>query len=240
MGSTEVNRRKREGVKRRKVGRELKVKVIVAGDSKFRPFRVGAHLGMFNQRIKRASSSAEFVRFELVNPIQCYPGKSCRDPDVCSAIMNKVGEICCQEKNQLFLVLFSMGGNGVFTRTGLQSDASVTSELDAHRNLLSELLRRNPNLCALVFGVLPRPAISQHKDFLRRVNYVMRDNMVGVSEKSGGRVTFEEVGKTLRAHPELFSGDRVHLTVEGTRIMLTEMTQYFSTTAPLKFASGIA
>ena len=73
----------------------------------------------------------------------------------------------------------------MFNYTGIQSDQDVGVELDAHQNLLRELLSQNPNLCVLVFGMLPRPVIPNHEAFLRRVNITMRGNVAAAAAMSG-------------------------------------------------------
>ena len=230
------NQRKRERVKRKRVGREARVHVLLVGDSKFRQFRVGPHLGILNQRLRRAALKSEYVMFEHTYPILAYPGKSCKNSDVSADIIRRVGDVCREKKDELVLALFCMGGNGVFNRTGLQSDKDTDAELDAHQQLLSELLAQNANLCVLAFGIIPRPAIPQHEKFLRMVNYRMRQNVMAVARMTGGRVNFEEVGVMLRARPHLFARDGVHLTWPGTRALLTNMVEYFRSTAPLNFA----
>ncbi|XP_043199334.1 pollen-specific leucine-rich repeat extensin-like protein 2 [Amphibalanus amphitrite] len=233
-----VSKRRRRKIQARRwaAGRVVTVKVLMVGDEKFSDFRVGPHLDVINRKIRRTSLKTEFINFEHTPPVLSYYGESCTNALVTADILGRVGLLCGKDRTQLFLLFFSMGGNGVFSRTGRKSDEETQTELDAHENLLRELLAQNSNLCALVFGVFPRPALREHFSFLRRVNYCMRRRVAAVAKASGRRVTFEEVGRTLRSNPDLFSSDGVHLTSPGTRTILARMAQYFVSIASLRFA----
>ena len=234
MGA-EGNKKRRERAKRVRSGREAVVKVQLIGDSKFRDFRVGPHLHIFQQTIRRSVLGAELVKFELAPKVFSFPGKSCKDSQTAATISRQVGELCSSNANQLVLVIFSMGGNGVFSWTGEQGQEEVDRELDAHQELLSQLLVNNRNLCILALAVLQRPRVSQDMGFLRAVNVKTRQNMQQVAKMAGGRLTFEDVGRTLHGKPHLFTRDGVHLNYDGTRAIMEDISQYLKTTVPLKF-----
>ena len=229
--------KRRQRTKVQSFGKVAKVKVILVGDSKFRDRRIRPHLHLLNKKIRRSVLRAEYVKFEVHDEVLSFPGKSCKDRATSMKIRKRVEEVCRGDPEQLFLVIFSMGGNGVFSMVGVQSDREVEKELAAHKELLLDLLRQNRNLCLLALGVFPRPKIEGGSACLRRVNYELRRNMRTVGELMPGRMKFEEVGRMLRQNPNLFCRDGVHLTQFGTRAVMGHVSQLCAQ-APLKFGAS--
>ena len=106
-----------------------------------------------------------------------------------------MGELCSSDQEQMVLVIVSMFVNGIFSRMGEQPNKAkeVDRELDAHQNLLSQLLVNNRNLCILTLAVLPHPGIKQNIGFLQALGLGLalgirvQKNMKRVVKMTGGR-----------------------------------------------------
>ena len=79
--------------------------------------------------------------------------------------------------------------NGIFGGLGEQPNKAkeVDRELDAHQDLLSQLLVNNRNLCILTLAVPPHPGVKQNIGFLQAVSVRVQKNMQRVAKMTGGR-----------------------------------------------------